>query len=88
MQIADEADTAHSQVMASHSVGFTYLCKGDIDRAISLLEHILRQCQDEDMPLNTRLLTATLGYAYMLARRTAEATVVLERREYNRAESA
>jgi tetratricopeptide (TPR) repeat protein len=79
IQIADEADTAHSQVLAAHSVGFTYLCKGDVDRAIPLLEHTLRRCQGEDMPLNTRLLTATLGYAYTLARQTADAMALLER---------
>jgi tetratricopeptide (TPR) repeat protein len=79
MQIAEEADTAHSQVLAAHSVGFTYLCKGDADRAIPRLEHTLRRCQDEDMPLNTRLLTATLGYAYTLVRQTAAAVALLER---------
>ena len=79
IQIADAADTAHSQVLAAHSVGFTYLCKGDVDRAIPLLEHTLRRCQDEDMPLDTRLLTATLGYAYTLARQTTDAMAFLER---------
>ena len=78
IQIADESDTAHSQVLAAHSVGFTYLCKGDVDRAILLLEHTLRRCQDEDMPLTTRLLTATLGYAYTRARQTTDAMALLE----------
>jgi tetratricopeptide (TPR) repeat protein len=31
------------------------------------------------MPLDTRLLTATLGYAYTLARQTADAVALLER---------
>jgi tetratricopeptide (TPR) repeat protein len=79
MQIADDADTAHSQVLAAYSVGFTYLCKGDFDRAIPLLEHTLRHCQGEDMALNTRLLTATLGYAYTLVGQTTDAIVLLER---------
>jgi class 3 adenylate cyclase/tetratricopeptide (TPR) repeat protein len=79
IQIADEADTAHSQVLAAHAVGFTHLCKGDVDRAIPLLQHTLRRCQVEDMPLNTRLVTATLGYAYTLTRQTADAMALLER---------
>ena len=33
MRIANEADTAHSQVLAAHAVGLAYLCQGDFSLA-------------------------------------------------------
>ena len=76
--IADEYDTTHSQVLAVHSVGVVYLCKGEFDRAIPILERALIRCQVEQIPLDTRVLAATLGYAYALAGRMVNAVPLLE----------
>jgi tetratricopeptide (TPR) repeat protein len=78
VKIADESDTTHSQVLAVHSVGFAYLYKGEFDRAIPILERALLRCQVEQIPLDTRVLAATLGYAYALAGRMADAVPLLE----------
>jgi tetratricopeptide (TPR) repeat protein len=59
-------------------VGLTYLCKGDIDRAIPLLEQTLRRCQVGRMPLDTRVLASALGYAYALAGQVADGISLLE----------
>jgi class 3 adenylate cyclase/tetratricopeptide (TPR) repeat protein len=78
VQIADKSDTTHSQVLAVHSVGLAYLCKGEFDRAIPIIEQALLRCQVEQISLDTRLLAATLGYAYALTGRMAEAMPLLE----------
>jgi tetratricopeptide (TPR) repeat protein len=78
VQIAEMADTAHSQVLAVHAVGLAYLCKGDIDRAIPLLEEALLRCQVGHIPLGSRLLASALGYTYVLAGRVADAIPLLE----------
>jgi tetratricopeptide (TPR) repeat protein len=78
VRIADAADTAHSQVLARHAVGLTYLCKGDIDRAMPLLEQTLHRCQVGHMPLDTRVLASALGYAYALAGQVADGISLLE----------
>jgi tetratricopeptide (TPR) repeat protein len=78
MQIAEEADTIHSQVLAAHCVGLAHLCKGDFDLAIPLLEQTLSRCQVSYVPLDTRLLTSAIGYAYALSGRVADAIPLLE----------
>ena len=78
MQIAEAADTIHSQVLAAHSVGLAYLYKGDFDHAIPLLEQTLCRCQASYIPLDTRLLTSALGYAYALSGHVADAVPLLE----------
>jgi class 3 adenylate cyclase/tetratricopeptide (TPR) repeat protein len=78
VRIAEEADTAHSQVVVAHSLGLVYLCKGDLDRAIPVLEQSFLRCQVGHIPLGTRLLASALGYAYALAGRVADAVPLLE----------
>jgi tetratricopeptide (TPR) repeat protein len=78
-RIADEADTAHSQVQAAYAVGLALLCKGDFDRAIPLFEPTLLRCQVGHIPMGARLLASTLGYAYALSGRVAESIPLLER---------
>jgi tetratricopeptide (TPR) repeat protein len=77
-QIAEEADTAHGQVLVAHGLGLVYLYKGDFDRAIPLLEQTLHRCQVGHIPLGTRLLASTLGYAYALYGQSADAVPLLE----------
>jgi class 3 adenylate cyclase/tetratricopeptide (TPR) repeat protein len=78
VQIAEKADTAHSQVLAAHSLALVSLCQGDLDRAVPLLEQTLHRCEVGHIPLSTRLLASTLGYAYTLSGRVAEAVPLLE----------
>jgi class 3 adenylate cyclase len=78
MRIADEADTALSQVLSAHAVGLAYLYKGDFDRSLPLLEQTLQRCQVGNIPIGTRLLASTLGYAYALTGGSADAVSLLE----------
>jgi class 3 adenylate cyclase/tetratricopeptide (TPR) repeat protein len=78
IQIAEKADTAHSQVLAAHSLALVYLCRGDLDRAVPLLEQTLHRCEVAHIPLSSRLLASTLGYAYALSGRVAEGAPLLE----------
>jgi tetratricopeptide (TPR) repeat protein len=78
VRIAEEADTAHSQVIAAHALGLAYLCKGDLALALPVLEQTLHRCQVGHIPLGTRLLASALGYAYALSGRIADAVLLLE----------
>jgi class 3 adenylate cyclase/tetratricopeptide (TPR) repeat protein len=78
VRIAEEADTAHSQVIASHSLGLVYLCKGDLDHAIPVLDQAFLRCQVGHIPLGVRLLASALGYAYALSGRVSDAIALLE----------
>jgi class 3 adenylate cyclase/tetratricopeptide (TPR) repeat protein len=78
VRIANEADTAHGQVIAAYAVGLAYLCKGDFDRAIPQLEQTLHRCRVVPIPLNIRLLASALGYAYALSGRLADGVSLLE----------
>jgi tetratricopeptide (TPR) repeat protein len=78
LRIAEEVDTAHAQVLAAHVIGLVYLCQGDIDRAIPLLEQTFHRCQVGHIPLGSRLLASALGYAYALCGRITEGVSLLE----------
>jgi class 3 adenylate cyclase/tetratricopeptide (TPR) repeat protein len=78
LRIAEEVDTAHAQVLAAHVIGLAYLCQGDIDRAILLLEQTFHRCQVGHIPLGSRLLASALGYAYALCGRVTEGVSLLE----------
>jgi class 3 adenylate cyclase/tetratricopeptide (TPR) repeat protein len=78
LRLAEVADTLHSQALAAHSVGLVYLCRGDVDSAIPLLERTFHRVQSAHIYLDARLLASALGYAYALAGRVAEAVPFLE----------
>jgi tetratricopeptide (TPR) repeat protein len=78
LRFAEEVDTAHAQVLATHVIGLVYLCQGDIDRAIPLFEQTFYRCQEEQIPLGSRLLASALGYAYALYGRVTEGVSLLE----------
>jgi len=78
VRIAEEFDTAHSQVQAHHAVGLVKLLKGDFQQAIPVLEQTLVRCQVSHIPLGSRLLASALGYTYALSGRVEEAMPLLE----------
>jgi tetratricopeptide (TPR) repeat protein len=54
------------------------LVQGDLLRAISVLEHALAQCHAAHVPLYVPGITASLGLAYALSGRSAEALPLLD----------
>jgi class 3 adenylate cyclase/tetratricopeptide (TPR) repeat protein len=78
IQLAEQSDTAHSQVLATHSLGLAYLIQGNLERAIPVVEQTYRHCQEARIPLGARLLASALGYAYLQAGRVEESIPLLE----------
>jgi tetratricopeptide (TPR) repeat protein len=76
-QLAEAADHPYSRVMASWAVGFRALRQGDLDRAIPVLEGALALAQGAYLRLAVPWVVATLGAAYALAGRPAEALPLL-----------
>jgi tetratricopeptide (TPR) repeat protein len=75
------AETVEQPFTLSHAyfgVGFLYLRKGDLHRAIPVLERGLRLCQVANIPVSLPMMASTLGAAYALAGRVAEALPLLE----------
>ena len=59
-------------------LGGLYVCKGDIEKAIPLLQRALAVCQAAEIRLLFAHNVTTLGYAYALAGRVGEAIPLLE----------
>jgi tetratricopeptide (TPR) repeat protein len=59
-------------------MGFLHLRQGDLHQATLSLKHALEVCRGVDNPLLFHAVSSTLGYAYALARRSAEAIPLLE----------
>jgi tetratricopeptide (TPR) repeat protein len=72
-RIAETAGHLTSTVMTQDSLGLLALCKGDLQRAIFMLEHALAQCRDADIPLYLPGIMATLGLAYARSGQVTEA---------------
>jgi tetratricopeptide (TPR) repeat protein len=77
LQIAEAADP-HSLIVALYGVGFVYLSKGDLYKAIPALERGLALCQSWDFLAWFPPLAAALGSVYTAAGRVAEAIPLLE----------
>jgi tetratricopeptide (TPR) repeat protein len=78
VRIAASVDQPFSVIQASFSTGFLYLRKGDLYKAIAVLERGLELCQVWNFWSFFAQLAAHLGYAYALSGRVAEAIPVLE----------
>jgi class 3 adenylate cyclase/tetratricopeptide (TPR) repeat protein len=76
--IAEAADHPFSLIIAHWGVGLLYLRKGDLHKAISVLEGSLRLCQIGNVPRWFAEIASPLGYAYALSGRLAEAIPLLE----------
>jgi tetratricopeptide (TPR) repeat protein len=80
MQMAEAAGHPFSRIQACYGLGLLHLRKGDLTRAIPVLEQGLDVCQAWGFQtLAFHEVAAFLGAAYILAGRVAEALPLLER---------
>jgi tetratricopeptide (TPR) repeat protein len=77
-RIAESIDQPASVIHGAFGAGLLYLRKGDLDKAIAVLERGLELCQVWNVWGWFANLAAHLGYAYALSGRIAEAVPVLE----------
>jgi len=75
--IADRADAPHERVWSRFGAGRVAFVQGDAERAIAFLEAILPQVRT-DLTIYISRVASTLGSAYLLAGRTADALPLLE----------
>jgi tetratricopeptide (TPR) repeat protein len=78
VQIAETVKQPYSVVHAGFSTGFLHLRKGDLLKAITVLERGVELCQALKLGVWWHNLAACLGYAYALSGRVAEAVLLLE----------
>jgi tetratricopeptide (TPR) repeat protein len=78
IQIAEAVDNAFSRTEVYRSVGLLYLRKGDLQKAIPLIERALALHKVAHLPVVFPRVAADLGAAYVLSRRIAEALPLLE----------
>lgn len=77
IQISETMDHPWSLLGSYHCLGYLYLRKGDLDKAIPILEGGLVLSQDYPL-FWLPWLTSSLGYAYALSGRVAEALPLIE----------
>jgi DNA-binding NtrC family response regulator/tetratricopeptide (TPR) repeat protein len=77
LQIAEAVAHPASLLFASCSVGSLFLRRGDLDRALPLLERAMHICHEADLPFYFTWAAATLGEAYTLCGRVTEAMPLL-----------
>jgi tetratricopeptide (TPR) repeat protein len=78
MQIAETVDQPFTLSHAYWGVGLLSLRQGDLPQSIAALERSLAVCQAGDIGLLLPWVASTLGYAYALSARLAEALPLLE----------
>jgi class 3 adenylate cyclase/tetratricopeptide (TPR) repeat protein len=78
VRIAEAAENLTSLIVAYWGVGRLSLRKGDVQKAISVLERGLSLCKIGQISTYFILIAAPLGYAYTLSGRVAEALPLLE----------
>ena len=78
IQIAEAVSHPFSVAMTYRGMGLLHLRRGNLHQATLALEHALEVCQGVDSPPLFHAVSATLGYAYALSGRTAEAIPLLE----------
>jgi tetratricopeptide (TPR) repeat protein len=77
-RIAETAGHLSTIIFAQSRLGRLALFHGDLPRAIAILERALTHCRVADVPLFLPSITATLGLAYALSGRVAEALPLLD----------
>jgi tetratricopeptide (TPR) repeat protein len=78
VRMAEAADHPFSRVVMYRDVGYRSLRQGDLQHAISVLERALDLVQGAHLRALVPAAASTLGVAYALAGRTAEAIPLLE----------
>jgi tetratricopeptide (TPR) repeat protein len=79
LQLAEADGHPYTLVLAHAGVGYLYLVKGEIPRAIALFDQGLELCRVWDIELTSAKLDGPLGYALALSGRIPEALSLLER---------
>jgi class 3 adenylate cyclase/tetratricopeptide (TPR) repeat protein len=77
-QIAEAVGHPYSVAVMYRGMGHLHLGRGDLRQATLALEHALEVCQGVDSPPLFHAVSSTLGYAYALSGRTAEAIPLQE----------
>ena len=78
IQIVEAVGHPHSVTAMYRGMGHLHLRRGDLHQATLALEHALEVCQGVDSPPLFHAVSSTLGYAYALSGRSAEAIPLLE----------
>jgi tetratricopeptide (TPR) repeat protein len=78
VRIADMVRQPFSLVASYSFLSDLYLNKGDIKKALPLLERSLYVCQDAHVPIFSSQVKASLGYAYVHSGRIADGLPLLE----------
>ena len=77
LRIAEAVEHSGSLMVASWGVGVLSLRHGDLPRALPLLERAVSICQDPDLSVWFTRIAPSLGMAYTLAGRVADAVPLL-----------
>jgi class 3 adenylate cyclase/tetratricopeptide (TPR) repeat protein len=77
LRVSEAADHPASLMLASWGAGLLALHQGDLSRALPLLERAVDLCQDTDLPVFFPRQAASLGTAYILSGRVADAVQLL-----------
>jgi tetratricopeptide (TPR) repeat protein len=77
-RIAESADHPETVTAACLGNGVLYLNRGDLERALTVLERALFVCRSADLRIWFPETTGILGYAYVLHERLAEGLTLLE----------
>jgi tetratricopeptide (TPR) repeat protein len=78
IHIAEAAGHPYSVTAMYQRMGHLHLRRGDLHQATLTLEHALEVCQGVDSPPLFHAVNFTLGYAYALSGRSAEAIPLVE----------
>ena len=78
LRIAEARDHTFSLIGACFGAGLASLRKGDLGRAILVLERGLGLCREWNVPVWFSYVASHLGYAYALSRRIADSLALLQ----------
>ena len=78
VRVAEALDHPYSWIVASWGPALVYRIRGDLKRAIPLLERALALCRDWDIPTLSPITAGWLGALYTLSGRFAEGLPLLE----------
>jgi tetratricopeptide (TPR) repeat protein len=78
LRIAEAVGQPFTLIETYVRAGSLYLYKGDLPKAISILERGLEVCQATNIPFSFHRIASPLGAVYALSGRVAEAVPLLE----------